>query len=109
MEEIGYEDFSKVEIKIGLVKSAEEIPESEKLLKLTVDFGGEERQVISGIKKFYAPSDVEGKRFVFITNLQKRNIMGFESQAMILAAEDSDGSIVLLQPEKDIAPGSGIK
>lgn len=107
--EITYDDFSKLEIRIGLVKSAEEVPNSEKLLKLVVDFAGEERQVIAGIKKFYLPGDVEGKKFVFVTNLQTRKIMGLESQAMLLAAEDVDGNLTILQPEKDIAPGSKIK
>lgn len=104
---ISYEDFAKLEMRIGLVKSAEPIENSEKLLKLLVDFGGEERQVVSGIKKFYSIEDIIGRKFVFVTNLQKRKIMGMESQAMIMAAESEEG-IVLLQPEKDIAPGSKI-
>jgi len=109
MEEASYEDFSKLELRVGLVTSAEEIEKSEKLLRLTVDFGDEERQVIAGIKKSYSPDDLTGRKFIFITNLQKRKIMGLESQAMLLAAEDEDGNIVALQPEKDIAPGSKIK
>jgi methionyl-tRNA synthetase len=109
MVEASYDDFSKIELRIGSVKSAEDVPNSEKLLKLVVDFGDEERQVIAGIKKFYSPIDVEGKKFVFVTNLQVRKIMGLESQAMLLAAEDDDGNLTVLQPEKDIAPGSRIR
>jgi len=105
--EVTYEDFAKLELKVGLVKSAEILEKSEKLLRLTVDFGSEERQVLSGIRKFYSPEDIVGKKFVFVTNLQKRKIMGMESQAMIMAAEDESG-IVLLQPEKDITPGSKV-
>jgi len=105
--EVTYEDFAKLELRVGLVKNAEILEKSEKLLKLTVDFGTEERQVLSGIRKFYSPEDVVGKKFVFVTNLQKRKIMGMESQAMIMAAED-EGGIVLLQPEKDITPGSKV-
>lgn len=109
MEEVKYEAFAKLEFRIGVVKSAEDIENSEKLLKLIVDFEGEERQVIAGIKKFYSPSDIEGRKFVFLTNLQVRKIMGLESQAMLLAAEDSEGNLTILQPEKDIATGSKIK
>ncbi|MBI4894591.1 MAG: methionine--tRNA ligase subunit beta [Candidatus Aenigmarchaeota archaeon] len=105
--EATYSDFAKLELKVGLVKSAEILEKSEKLLRLTVDFGTEERQVLSGIRKFYSPEDVVGKKFVFVTNLQRRKIMGLESQAMIMAAEDENG-IVLLQPEKDITPGSKV-
>ena len=109
MEEIKYDDFAKLEMKVGLVKSCEEVEKSEKLLKLTVDFGDEERQVLSGIKKWYSPEDMLGKKFVFITNLEGRKIMGMESQAMILAAEDEEENVVLVQPEKDILPGSQIR
>jgi len=105
--EVSYEDFAKLDFRIGLVKAAEPVEKSEKLLKLTVDFGTEERQVVSGIRKFYSPGDVVGRKFVFVTNLARRRIMGIESQAMIMAAE-SDGNIVLLQPEKDIEPGSKV-
>lgn len=109
MEEIKYEEFSKLQIKVGLVKSACNVESSEKLLRLVVDFGDEERQVIAGIKKFYSHESLIGRKFIFVTNLEKRKIMGLESQAMLLAAEDEDGNIVALQPEKDIAPGSKIK
>ena len=109
MEDASYEDFSRLELRIGLVSSAEEVEKSNKLLRLTVDFGDEERQVIAGVKKFYSPDDLVGNKFVFVTNLQRRKIMGLESQAMLLAAEDGDGNIVALRPEKDIAQGSRIK
>ena len=109
MEEVSYEEFSKMDFRIGLVESADEVEKSENLLRLTVDFGGEKRQVISGIKKFYSPEDVVGKKFVFITNMKERKIMGLLSQGMLLAAESEDAGIVALQPEKDIAEGSKIK
>lgn len=109
MDEVTYEDFARLEFKVGEIVSAEEVENSEKLLKLKVGFGGEERQVVSGIKKFYSPEEIVGKKFVFITNLAPRKIMGLESQAMILAAEDEDGRIVVLQPERDIAAGSGVR
>ena len=109
MEEIKYDDFAKIEMKVGLVKSASEVEKSDKLLKLIVDFGSEEKQVLSGIKRWYSPEDVLGKKFVFITNLEGRKIMGMESEAMILAAEDDEENVVLVQPEKDILPGSQIR
>lgn len=108
MDEVSYEDFAKLEIRIGKVLSAEPIEESEKLMKIVVDFDGDERQVIAGIKKHYSPDDLVGNKFVFVTNLQRRKIMGLESQAMILAAED-ENNLSVLKPQKDVKEGSRIK
>ena len=85
---INFNDFQKIEIKVGTVLSAEKVEGSEKLLKLSVDFGEEKpRQVISGIAKtFKEPEKLIGKQFAFVTNLEPRLIMGLESQAMILAS-----------------------
>lgn len=106
---ITIDEFSKVEIKIGTVLEAEEIEGSEKLLKLKVDFGEENpRQVLSGIKAWYLPQDLIGKQFVFVTNLESRQMMGFESQAMIMAA-GTDEKAVLLVPQEEVKPGSRIK
>lgn len=85
MEPISIDDFKKVEIRVGEVVSAEEIEGSDKLLKLRVNFGDHERQVLSGIKAYVAPQDIVGKRYPFVTNLPPRTMMGFESRAMILA------------------------
>jgi methionyl-tRNA synthetase len=106
--EVPYEDFAKLELKIGKVIKVEDIPESTKLLKLTVDFGNEKRIAVAGIKQQYKPEDLLNKKFVFVTNLQRRKIMGIESQCMILAAEDN-GTIALLQPIKDVKEGSKIR
>jgi methionyl-tRNA synthetase len=106
--EVPYEDFAKLELKIGKVIQVEDIPESTKLLKLTVDFGNEKRIAVAGIKQQYKPEDLLNKKFVFVTNLQRRKIMGIESQCMILAAEDN-GTIALLQPIKDVKEGSKIR
>jgi methionine--tRNA ligase beta chain len=84
-EQISIDDFKKVEMRVGEVLSAEPVEGSEKLLKLRVSFGTEERQVISGIAKFVEPAAIVGKKFAFATNLAPRPIMGLESQAMILA------------------------
>jgi methionyl-tRNA synthetase len=106
--EVSYEDFAKLELKIGKVIQVEDISGSNKLLKLTVDFGNEKRIAAAGIKQQYKPEDLLNKKFVFVTNLQRKKIMGIESQCMILAAED-DGTIALLQPIKDVKEGSKIR
>jgi len=106
--EVSYEDFAKLELKIGKIIQVEDIPESNKLLKLTVDFGNEKRIAVAGIKQQYKLEDLLNKKFVFVTNLQRKKIMGIESQCMILAAEDN-GTIALLQPIKDVKEGSKIR
>jgi methionyl-tRNA synthetase len=73
---ISIEEFKKVELKVGRIEKVEEIPKSKNLYKLIVDFGIEKRQIISGIKKYYKPEELEGKQFVFVTNLQHAKIMG---------------------------------
>jgi methionyl-tRNA synthetase len=79
------------------------------LLKLIVDFGTEQRQAVAGIKQYYKPENIIGKKYVFILNLEKKTMMGVESQCMILAAEDPEGNVVLVAPEKDIAEGSRVR
>jgi len=88
-----YDDFKKVEMKVGEIISAEKVEKSEKLLKLSVNFGEvANRQVISGIAAAYPdPSVLVGKKFIFVTNLEPRSIMGLESQAMILASKNEAG------------------
>jgi methionyl-tRNA synthetase len=98
----------KVQLKIGRVISAERVKKSEKLLKLQVDTG-EIRQIVAGIGKTYGPEDLVGKKVVVVTNLQPAKLMGNESNGMLLAATGSDGSPVILVPEKDVEEGSGIK
>lgn len=103
------DEFSKVELKVGKIESAEKVEGSDKLLKLQVNFGAENRQVLSGIAKAYAPEEIAGKEFIFVTNLEPRQMMGMESQAMILAAVDGEGRPVVLIPEKEVPPGSSIR
>lgn len=96
-------------MKVGQIVTAEPVEKSEKLLRLTVDFGEENhRQVISGIAKSYKPEDIIGKQFVFVVNLEPRSIMGLESQAMILAA-NSDGGPVALTPNSPTPNGATIQ
>lgn len=110
MDQIKYDDFAKVEFKVGEIKEAIEVEGSEKLLRLQVDFGEENlRTVFSGIKKWYSPSDLIGKKTVFVTNITPRKIMGEESQAMIFGAEDQDGeNMSVLFLDKDLPVGSKV-
>ncbi len=117
---INLDDFLKVKMAVGKVLSAEKLEKSPKLLKLSVDFGETEeisnetgevvsvskpRQVLSGIAKTFQPEDLIGKSFAFVINLEPRQIMGMESQAMILAASDERG-LVLLSPIREIQSGA---
>ncbi len=101
-------DVAKVEITIGLITQVEEVEESNKLYKLTVDFGEEEdRTVFSGIKKFISPEGLTGKKVSFVTNLEPRPMMGSESQAMILAAS-TDEDFSLLEVDQNIPQGTKV-
>ena len=110
MDQIKYDDFAKVEFKVGEIKEAIEVEGSEKLLRLQVDFGEENlRTVFSGIKKWYSPTDLVGKKTVFVTNITPRKIMGEESQAMIFGAEDEAGeNMSILFLDKDLPVGSNV-
>ncbi len=105
---VSYDDFKKLDIRIGKIVSAEEPEGSEKILKLIVDVGGEERQVLAGIKNSYKTEELIGREVVLIVNLEKKKIMGMESEAMVLAAKDREGKPVLLIPEQEVLPGSQI-
>ncbi|MBI2577254.1 MAG: methionine--tRNA ligase subunit beta [Candidatus Wildermuthbacteria bacterium] len=104
---ISYEDFQKLELKIAHIRQAERIEGSEKLLKLHVSIGEEQRQIVAGIGLAYTPETLIGKAIVLVANLAPRVIKGVESQGMLLAA--SDELPVLLVPERIVPPGSEIK
>lgn len=106
--EIPFTEFQKLDLRIGKITEAEQIPSSRNLIRITVDFRTEKRQAVAGLLQWYKPEELVGKKFAFILNLQKRKLMGVESQCMIFAAEDEKGNVVVLQPEKDIAEGSKI-
>ena len=106
--EITFDDFKKIDIRIGEVEEAEQIPESRNLLILIVDFGFEKRQCVAGILNYYEPEELVGKKFAFLMNIQRRKLMGIESQCMILAAEDNTGNVALVTIEQDIAAGSKV-
>lgn len=107
---ISLDEFKKLEIRIGQILSAEKVPETDKLLKLSVDFGEESpRQIISGISEFFPePRILVGKKCAFAANLEPRIVKGLQSQGMILAV-NGDGFFSLLETSKDITPGSAVK
>jgi methionine--tRNA ligase beta chain len=107
-EEITFAEFQKLDLRIGKIIEASQVPESKKLIKIMVDFGSEKRQAVAGLLKYYKPEELVGKKCVFLLNLQRRMLAGIESQCMVLAAEDEAGNVVVLQPEKDIVEGSKI-
>ena len=106
---VSYEEFSKLDIRIGKIVEVEEIPKSKKLIKLMIDIGEENpRQVVAGIKQYYKPEDLVGRQVVVLTNLQPVKLMGVESKGMILAG-DIDGRAVLLQPDSEVPPGTKVR
>ncbi|MBR2442081.1 MAG: methionine--tRNA ligase [Clostridia bacterium] len=104
--EITFDDFVKVELKVGEIIACEPVPKSNKLLKETVKFGEEVRTIVSGIAKHYSPEEMVGKKVVFVTNLAPRKVCGIMSEGMILAAEDETGTLSLVTPEKDVQSGT---
>lgn len=106
-----YEEFSKIELKVGIIKNAELVPNSDKLLRLEVDAGEEKaRQLVAGIAQFYKPAELIGKRIILVANLEPRNIRGLLSQGMLLAADlESEGRIVLLTTDSDVPAGTKIR
>jgi len=107
-EEIAYETFSRMDLRVARIVEAEAIPGADKLLRLEVDLGGERRQVVAGIAQHYDPESLAGRLVVVVANLAPARIFGVESQGMVLAAED-DGGLALLRPDKDLRPGSVVK
>lgn len=105
---IQFDDVAKVEMTIGLIDTVEEIPESNKLYKITVDFGEETpRTILSGIRKFITAEELTGKKVAFVTNLEPRPMLGLESQGMILAASTNE-AFSLLEVNQDIPQGTRI-
>lgn len=107
-QEISFDDFSKMDMRIGKVISAERVEKSKKLLKLQVDTGIDTRTVLSGIAEHYSPEEMVGKEVTILVNLAPRKIMGFESQGMILMAEDKGGALKLISTSDPVSPGSMI-
>jgi methionyl-tRNA synthetase len=106
--EIVYDDFAKLDLRVGTVKACEKVEKADKLLKLTIDLGSETRTIVSGIALHYKAEEMVGKQVVVVVNLAPRKMKGIESQGMILTAEDSDGKLRLLKPEEAVSAGSSV-
>jgi methionyl-tRNA synthetase len=107
-EQISFDEFKKLDLRVGIVKTAQAIPKAKKLLQLTVDIGSETRTVVAGISLSYTPEELVGKKVVLLANLAPAKIMGITSQGMVLAAVDENGARVLT-PEKDAPPGTPVQ
>ena len=107
---IAFDDFAKLDLRVGTITAAERVPKADKLLKLTIDLGeAVPRTVVSGIAQHYAPEDLPGRQVVLVANLEPRKMRGVESQGMVLMAEDTTGKLVFVQPKDIIAPGSEVR
>jgi len=105
---ISIDEFAKIEVKVGTVKSAELVPETDKLLRLSVDFNEESgpRQIVSGIRAYVSePEDLIGRQLAFVTNLQPRKIKGLESNGMLFAVGQDD-TFAFLVPDREVPPGT---
>ncbi len=111
------DEFRQVDLRVAKILAAERVEGSEKLIKLHIDLGAEKRQIIAGIGKAYEPENLIGREIVIVANLEPRIFtlrqgseqVGLESQGMLLAATNESGEPVIIMPEKDVAPGTGIK
>ncbi len=107
-DEITYDDFMKMDIRVGKILEAEKVPKSNKLLKFKVDTGIDQRTILSGVAKHFTPEEMIGKKVTVLVNLAPRKIMGVESQGMLLFAENEDGSLKAVAPDSDAENGAGI-
>lgn len=107
--EIIYDDFAKIDLRVGTIIAAEKVEKADKLLKLELDMGFEKRTVVSGIAMHYKPEEIVGKQVTVVTNLAPRKMRGIESAGMILMAEDKDGKLVFVSPVDTTAPGSEVR
>jgi methionyl-tRNA synthetase len=108
VEQISFEDFKKLDLRIGKVVSADRVPGADKLFQMTVDIGTEQRPIVAGIAEWYKPEDLIGRQIVMVVNLAPALIRGVESRGMLLAA-DVNGTAVLLEPDKEVPPGSSVR
>jgi methionyl-tRNA synthetase len=105
--EIQYDDFAKLDLRVGTIVAAEKVAKADKLLKLLVDIGTEKRTVVSGIAMHFKPEEIVGRQVTLVANLAPRKMKGIESQGMILMAEDN-GKLVFVNPAETVTPGSGV-
>ena len=106
--DVDFDTFLKLDLRVGRVLECERVPKADKLLRFLIDDGMGTRTIVSGIAKFYQPDELVGKQVVFVANFPPRKLKGIESQGMILSAELPDGSLKVINPEGDIAPGAKV-
>ena len=104
---ITFDEFKKMELKIAEVLEVKEHPADDKLLVMRIGLGGEERQIVAGLKPYYKPEELQGKKVVVVVNLQPAVLRGEKSEGMLLAAQDGD-DVIFLTPEKDCLAGSNV-
>jgi methionyl-tRNA synthetase len=108
---ISIDDFRRMELRVALVTAAERVPKADKLLRLELDLGSEQRQIVAGVAQWYAPEDLVGKRIVIVANLEPATIRGIQSQGMLLAAggREPGADLEVLLLDKDIPPGTSVQ
>ncbi len=110
--QIQYDDFARLDLRIAVITAAELHPNADRLLKLQIDLGDEQRQICAGVRRFYEPEALVGRQIIVVANLAPRTIRGEQSNGMLLAASVMDGEqlsdIVLLRPDKPVPNGSGV-
>jgi methionyl-tRNA synthetase len=107
--EITFDDFAKIDLRIGTIRKAEKVAKADKLLQLEVDLGFETRTIVSGIAMHFNPEELVGKQVTVVANLAPRKMRGIESQGMLLLADNAGGQLVFISPEKETTPGSEVK
>lgn len=107
-DKITFDEFKKVKILMGRITACEKVENADKLLRLQVDFGEFQRQIVSGIAESFAPEDLVGKTLPFVVNLEYRKFKGEESQGMLVATGTGSDNVVLLEPNKDVDPGTEV-
>lgn len=106
---VQFDDFLKLDLRVGTITSAEAHPNADKLIVIQVDLGTEQRQIVAGLRGHYEPEAIVGQQIIVVTNLAPRKMRGLESQGMLLAAStEGDAQIILLTTERQIAPGSRV-
>ena len=107
-EEITFDDFEKLQFQVGEIIACEAVEKSKKLLCSQVKIGSEVKQIVSGIRKYYTPEEMVGKKVMVLVNLKPAELAGVLSEGMLLCAEDAEGNLALMKPEKDMPAGSEI-
>lgn len=102
---VSFQEFKKIELKTAKVTEVQEVPEKDRLYKLAIDLGGEQRTIVAGLREFYSAEELKGKTLIVVANLEPAVIAGIKSEAMLLAVKDKEGKYTLITPEKETDAG----